>query len=301
MRYAPLLASIPFFLIACAGGENPETEPQVQSVEIVEQAAAPESEATAELPQPTILVTPAHNGNGIPEFQVVQNNPYARAMMESINEYLTKKQYDVKSLEGQADLDNLVQMQNDIAETEEDLSYLASLSLGADVYIKFSGNTKMRSITVELNAYESSTARLLGTETIQDPDCGGSDQATIKACLHDAARRGMPLLEKKILAYWKQDNEQGAQYKIVMNLKGEFDEEQIEDLHDDIVSGLKQNFKRVNVNVMTAKTIDVIVYADAATFSDSHSIYSFIRNMLKGKAETKKLNVTRKFILMDVE
>ena len=86
-----------------------------------------------------------------------------------------------------------------------------------------------------------------------------------------------------------------------MNLKGEFDEEQIEDLHDDIVSGLKQNFKRVNVNVMTAKTIDVIVYADAATFSDSHSIYSFIRNMLKGKAETKKLNVTRKFILMDVE
>ncbi|WP_295098875.1 DUF6175 family protein [uncultured Fibrobacter sp.] len=300
MRYTSILLSIPFILVACAGGNAPETEPQVQSVEIVEQAA-PEQDATAELPQPTILVTPAHNGNGIPEFQVVQNNPFARALMESINEYLTKKKYDVKSLEGQADLDNLVQMQNDIAETDEDLSYLASLSLGADVYIKFAGNAKMKSITVELNAYESSTARLLGSETIQDPDCGASDQTTIKTCLHDAAKRGMPLLEKKILAYWQQDLNQGTQYKIVMNLKGDFDEEQIEDLHDDIASGLKKSFKRVNVNVMTAKAIDMIVYADPAEFPDSQSVYSFIRNMLKGKADTKKVNVTRKFILMDVE
>ena len=300
MRYTSILLSIPFILVACAGGDAPETEPQVQSVEIVEQAA-PKQDATAELPQPTILVTPAHNGNGIPEFQVVQNNPFARALMESINEYLTKKKYDVKSLEGQADLDNLVQMQNDIAETDEDLSYLASLSLGADVYIKFAGNAKMKSITVELNAYESSTARLLGSETIQDPDCGASDQTTIKTCLHDAAKRGMPLLEKKILAYWQQDINQGTQYKIVMNIKGDFDEEQIEDLHDDIASGLKKTFKRVNVNVMTAKTIDMIVYADPAEFPDSQSVYSFIRNMLKGKADTKKVNVTRKFILMDVE
>lgn len=301
MRYASILASIPFVLVACAGGEDPEIEPQVQSVEIVEQAPAPEPAAASEPPQPTILVTPAHNGKGISEFQVVQNNPLARAMMEAINEFLTKKKYDVKSLEGQADLDNLVQMQNDIAETDEDLSYLASLSLGADVYIKFSGNARPGAISVELSAYESSTARLLGSETIQDSECDGNDQAALKACLHDAARRGMPLLEKKILAYWKQDLSQGYQYKIVMNLKGEFDEEQIEDLHDDIVSGLKKSFKRVNVNVMTAKTIDVIVYADAAEFSDSQSIYSFIRNTLKGKATTKKINITKKFILMDVE
>jgi hypothetical protein len=221
--------------------------------------------------------------------------------MEAVNSYLTQKQYEVKSLEGDANLNSVIQMQNDIAENDDDLSYLASLALGADIYVKFSGNVKPGAIAVELNAYESSTARLLGSESTTDSECGGNSQAAIAECLEKAARRAMPNLEKKIQAYWLKDLEQGIQYKVIMNIKGEFDEEQIEDLHDDIASGLKKAFKRVNMNVMTAKTIDAVIYADANEFPDSQSVYSAIRGMLKGKGQTKKINLTRKLILMDIE
>ena len=302
MRHLATIAAGAALLIACAGTPEPKTEPVSEVSEPVSEAAQPEPEA--QVPDnsslPNILVTPAQNGKGISELQVIQNNPMARTMMEAINSYLTQKQYDVKSLEGQADLDNVVQMQNDIAETDEDLSYLASLALGADVYIKFAGNVNGASIAVDLNAYESSTARLLGSESVVDDDCGGRDQATITDCLHRAAKRAMPRLEKKIQAYWKKDLEQGVQYKVIMNIKGEFDEEEIEDLHDDIISGLKKSFKHVTVNVATAKTIDATLYADPGEFPDSQSIYSAIRGMLKSKGQTKKVNLTRKLILMDI-
>ncbi len=313
MRHLAITAAFPIILAACAGAPEVETEPAADTaapsassgtLSVTDETAAT-PEPVKQLPDnsslPSILVTPAQNGKGISELQVVQNNPMARAMMEAVNEYLTKKLYDVKSLEGDANLNSVVQMQNDIAETDEDLSYLASLALGADVYIKFSGNVKPGAISVDLNAYESSTARLLGSESAMDDDCGGNDQAAIAECLHKAARRAMPLLEKKIKAYWQKDLEQGVQYKVIMNIKGEFDEEEIEDLHDDIASGLKKAFKRVNVNVMTAKTIDVIIYADGNEFQDSQSVYSAIRGMLKGKGQTKKINLTRKLILMDIE
>ena len=290
-----------FVLVSCSTGPKYAPDPSLTRTKANESYKAMDSEM-AETAS-TAPASPATELPSIPTIMVVppKDDPMYKAMAEAVNSYLTQKRFEVKSLEGNSQLDDVIRMQNDIANAEDDMSYLASLALGADIYLKFSGAVDPDHITVELSAYESSTARLLGSETIQDSECDGNDQAALKACLHDAARRGMPLLEKKILAYWKQDLSQGYQYKIVMNLKGEFDEEQIEDLHDDIVSGLKQNFKRVNVNVMTAKTIDVIVYADAAEFSDSQSIYSFIRNTLKGKATTKKINITKKFILMDVE
>jgi len=294
------LAGAAMAFSACSGSPQVESEPQTVVVETVQEPVEAPAEEEPEI-LPNILVTPAQSGKGISELQVVQNNPMARAMMEAINEYLTKKTYEVKSLEGDATLNTVVQMQNDIAETEEDISYLASLALGADIYIKFSGSVKPGAIAVDLNAYESSTARLLGSESAMDDDCGGNDQTVIAECLHKAARRAMPKLEKKILAYWQKDREQGIQYKVIMNIKGEFEEEEVEDLHDEIAQGLKQEFMRVNFNSMSAKTLDITLYADAKKYSDSQSVYSFIRNMLKEKHSSKKINITRKLILMDVE
>lgn len=310
MRAFLYLSLATAILSACAAGPQTETEPASKVVQpakqpskqaTVQPAAQPTATAKKATTLPNILVTPAQNGKGISELQVVQSNPMAKTMMEAINGYLTKKMYDVTSLEGQATLDELVQMQNDIADNSDDISYLASLVLGADVYIKFSGNVKTSAISVDLNAYESSTARLLGSESVMDDDCGGNNQTALMECLHKAAARAMPRLEKKIQAYWEKDQEQGVQYKVIMNIKGEYDEEGIEDLHDDIVQGLKKTFKRVNVNVMTDKTIDLILYADANEYPDTQIVYGSIREMLKNRAKTKKINLTRKLILMDVE
>lgn len=246
---------------------------------------------------------PSEKPTTTPSIMVVPSQgdaPMSKAMMESINAYLTNKHYEVKSLEGQAQLDDVIKMQNDIANTDDDLSYLASLTLGADIYVKFSGAMQTDNVTVEVSAYETSTGRLLGSQTAEVKNNGHVNQTNLRANAQSAARKAMPNLEQKILAYWKADLAKGAQYKVVMNLKGEYSDTQIEDLQEFVVRALKNTFNSVTMNVMTDKTMDMVVYADPHRYGDSQEVYSQIRNLLKSVAETKKINITKKLILMDL-
>jgi hypothetical protein len=66
------------------------------------------------------------------------------------------------------------------------------------------------------------------------------------------------------------------------------------------MKGLKSNFSSVKVNVMTAKTLDFVIYANPLQYKDSQEVYSKIRQVFKPIAETKKNNITRKLILMEL-
>lgn len=275
--------------------EAPAT--RVQDVDEDQAAITPN-----DLPKPVIMVMPAPSGKGASVQEVVASNPNARAAMEGVMEYLTKKGYEVKSLEGGAELDNIVQMQNDIAGTDEDLAYLASLSLNADVYIKFSGSLNDEGqVNVDLSAYESSTARQLGSQSSFVNSHGRNSQIDMKANLKTAARKAMGGLEKTIQSYWIDDMKNGVQYKVIMNVKGEYTDSQLEDLQEDIVSNMKKIFNKVKVNSITPQTVDVTVYANAEKTEDSQAVYSEIRASLKSFAETKKINLAKKLIIMDVK
>lgn len=273
----------------------PATAPRATSKSAVRnQQAVPRADA------PTILVVPAQKTKGMSDLQAFQSNPNNRMATEAINGYLTQRQYEVKSLAGQESLNEVVQMQQDIAETDEDLSYLASLALGADIYIKFSASIEGGIVLIELSAYEAATARLLGSQTSQAA-ANGSSRGEIADAVYAAASRAMPGLEKKIKGYWEVDRKNGVQYKVIMKLTGDFDEQRVEDIQDDVNQLLKKAFKRVNVNVMTAKTIDVTVFADVAKFGDAQEVYSYIRRGMKGSVNVKKLNITKKLILIDMK
>ena len=260
------------------------------------QVAAPVSDGT----MPTILVVPAQKTKGMSDLQAFQSNPNNRMATEAINGYLTQRQYEVKSLAGQETLNEVVQMQQDIAETDEDLSYLASLALGADIYIKFSASIEGGIVLIELSAYEAATARLLGSQTSQSA-AAGSSRNEIADAVFAAASRAMPGLEKKIKGYWEVDRKNGVQYKVIMKLQGDFDEQRVEDIQDDVNQLLKKAFKRVNVNVMTAKTIDLTVFADMNKFGDAQEVYSYIRRGMKGSVAVKKINITKKLILIEMK
>ena len=248
--------------------------------------------------QPIIMVSPALNAKG--ETQEIVTDNYSNAVQEAIHSYLTKKNYEVKSVEGQETLNEILQMQNDIANTEDDLSYLAGIALDADIYIKFKQEVTNDEVSVELSAYEASTARLLGSQTSTVRNNGHTSKINIASNLGAAVRKAMPGLETKILSYWKNDLSKGNQYKVVINIKGEYSDSQTEDLHDAIMKGLKGNFNSVKVNVMTAKTLDFVIYSSAVKYKDPQEVYSKIRQILKPLADTKKNNITRKLILMEL-
>ena len=255
--------------------------------------------AEIDFPKPILMALPANSGKGSSPASVVANNPFARAAMEGVNEYLTEKGYEVRSLEGNEDLGNLIQMQGDISENGDDMSYVAGLALGADVYIKFSGYVKNHMVTVELSAYETSTARLLGskTGTVQDH---GSRSENQRYLVHSAAKKALPALEKTIQSYWREDWKKGIQYKVVMRIGEQFSGSNLEELQDQAVSSLRKVFKSVRVNSMTDKTIDLIVYASPSDFPDAHSVYFAIRENLAHVAQAKKNNITNKLVILEL-
>ncbi|PWJ33569.1 hypothetical protein [Fibrobacter succinogenes] len=266
-------------------------------------SAATETYANASAIQdirtPIIMVSPNLTlKDGVPDLS--SESPYSRTTAEAINGYLTKKNYEVKSVDGQAELSSILQMQSDIANTEDDLSYLASVALDADIYIKYTPEVTNDEVSVEVSAYETSTARLLGSQSAVVRNNGHTSKININSNIGAAVRKAMPGLEQKILGYWKMDLAKGTQYKVVVNIKGEYSDSQTEDLHDAIMKGLKSNFSSVKVNVMTAKTLDFVIYANPLQYKDSQEVYSKIRQVFKPIAETKKNNITRKLILMEL-
>jgi len=255
--------------------------------------------AVQDIGQPVIMVSPnLSTKDGVPDLS--SESPYSRTTAEAINGYLTKKNYEVKSVDGQAELNGILQMQSDIANTEDDLSYLASIALDADIYIKYTPEVTNDEVSVEVSAYETSTARLLGSQTAVVRNNGHTSKININSNIGAAVRKAMPGLEQKILGYWKTDLAKGTQYKVVANIKGEYSDSQTEDLHDAIMKGLKGNFNSVKVNVMTAKTLDFVIYANPLKYKDSQEVYAKIRQIFKPIAETKKNNITRKLILMEL-
>ena len=260
-------------------------------------AAVPEN-----FPKPVIMVIPSSNGKGINSLQRISNDPLAKAAMDGLNDYLAQKHYEVKSLEGSKELENIVQMQNDIAGNDEDLAYLAGLALNADIYIKYATSLDSKGfVTIDLHAYETTTARLLGSQTSSINSHGRTAIIDQQANLKTAAKKAMPSIETQILAYWKDDIKLGSQYKVIMNITGEYSDSALEDLQDQITQNLKAKFNKVKVNAMTAKTIDLVVYAESSKFEDVNEVYRTIRQTLKPMAETKKQNITKKLIVMEVK
>ena len=144
---------------------------------------------------PTVLVTPALSGRMAASIDVVRNNPFAKTAMETINSYLTSRGYTVVGLESQAQLDEVIQLQSDIAGNDEDLSYVAGLSVGADISITYAGSIQENDIVVDLNASEASTANLLASESVRQKKEGGQSQRVL---VQRAMESAIVNLENKI-------------------------------------------------------------------------------------------------------
>lgn len=252
--------------------------------------------------KPTILVVPAKSGKGTDAFTVAMNNPYTKACLAEVNSYLVAKNYELKSFEGQEALNNLIQVQHDVAGKDDDMAYLASLSVGADAYITCDGDAfaPNQSLTVRLSAYETTTARLLSEVTLSK-EVSPMNQGVLAAGFKELSKRLMPDLEHKMISHWYEDIKSGVRYRIIFSIVGEFTEDELEDLHDDLKEKMKALFKQVKFNNVSNKTIDVIVFADPSLYDDSQDVASKIRKSMKNVANISKKSITAKLILMDIK
>lgn len=248
---------------------------------------------TVQVEKPSIMALPAATQNLNQSLEVLQSNPMARAAENAIQGYLTQKMYTVISVEGNSQINDIVNIQNEIAGMEDDLSYISSLSLGADVYIKFSYDIHRGQILANLGAYESSSGRMLGSQTATVNDNGTRKEELVTSAMHKA----MPGLEKKILAYFEADSKIGVPYKVILKFPEEAPD--ADDLQMRIASLLKRTFNKVTVNAMTDKTGDFTVYADAKKITDAYEVYDEIRTTLS-PLSVKKNSIIQKLLILEV-
>jgi len=280
------------------GKPSPAASQEVEPTQSSEEVEAIHK-LPANVPSPVLMAIPANSGKDLSPSEVVAHNPYAKAAMESINDLLTERGYDVRSLTAQDDMSNILQMQNDISGKENDLSYIASLYLGADVYVKFIVSIKDERVTVELSAHEASTGRQIGTASGSAKYKGDINETKLKKQIQGLIPDILSKLEGPIQSYWVNNWNKGAQYKLVMRIGERLWDS--EGLQENCISALQGLFKSVKVNTMTQQTIDLVVYVDAAQYPDVTSVYSAIRNSLSSFAQVKKNTLVNKFIILDLE
>jgi hypothetical protein len=161
------------------------------------------------------------------------------------------------------------------------------------------GGSTVRKAIVGVRAYETTTARLLGTETGYSEERPVADLVVIEEAIHGAIDKVL----SRINAYWKQDLERGVQYKLVASIQGDFNSDEREDIAFAMSRAIKQNCKLSKENIATERTLDYLVWVDPNQITDSRDLYAALRRDFPTEfrqGELRSINITRKLILLRV-
>ncbi len=260
----------------------------------------------SEVGNPFIIVLPATEKGQNP-IDLMRSNTNLEHAARVIESHLTAKQYDVIVPEQMVDLKELASAQQSLKDVEQDYSYMLALSIGSDVYITYDvsiANDKFgtQKATANVRAYETTTARLLGTETGYSPSAKTTATVLIENAVNDAIDKVLTRVQN----YWKSDVEQGLQYKLIISLSTDFDEDQAEECSfavGDALSGITKRGK-YKENIVTKQTLDYLIWCDPNKYGQSSKVYRELKKVLRNEfsdGDLKQVNINRKMILLRIE
>jgi ABC-type phosphate/phosphonate transport system substrate-binding protein len=123
---------------------------------------------------------------------------------------------------------------------------------------------------------------------------------SIEEAMNDAIDKVL----SRINNYWKSDLERGIQYKLVVNVSTDFDEDQVEEIQFAFMDAIETVAKSSKENIVTAQTMDYLLWCDPGKYDKSSKVYRYVKKAFK-KAEVegtlRKLNVNRKMVLLKVD
>ena len=262
------------------------------------------SDLISQLGNPVILVLPSVKKGESPINILLKNSTYRHAA-SVIESYLTSRQYDVVVPEQMEALETLNTAQLELGDREDDYSYQLALSVGSDIYIEFSGVEEKagygtNKYAANVRAYETTTSRLLGTET-------GYSQARkgeLMLCVEEAMNDAVDKVLARITSYWNEDLSQGVQYKLVLNMASDFDEEQIEEIQFVLIDVIENMTNKSKENILTSQTMDYNIWCDPREYNKSSKVYRNLKESFKNEdieGTISKININRKMILLKVD
>jgi hypothetical protein len=261
-------------------------------------------ELTQAFGNPFIMVIPetARNENPI---DFLQTNAEAKHAASVIESYLTARKYDVVVPDQQARLNELSDAQFMLGGQETDYAHQLALSIGSDVYITFAGKSETsgygtQKYSIMARAYESTTGRLLGTETGYSQARQGEVLVSVEEAMNDAIDKVL----SRINSYWVDDLNRGIQYKVFVRISPEFDAEMLEEIQFAFADAVDEISKNAKENIVTDQTLDYIIWCDPAKFSRSSNVYRSLKKAFEDQgldATIKRVNINRKLLTLSIE
>jgi hypothetical protein len=243
---------------------------------------------------PTIMVIPDVPKDQTP-LQVFESNPLAKHAAAVIESYLTARKYDVVVPQSVDQINQMTKLHGDIKGAEEDMGYQLALALGSDIYIVFAGMVySQNKVTLQIKAYETTTGRLLGTETGYSASRPGPAEPLVEEAVNSAIDKVL----QRLVNYWQDDVKKGIQYKLIFkSMSGPIDES----VKDKISDLMDSTFALSKENIVSEKTLDYNVWAKKAEFNKSSKIYRAFRDGLKNVAKLSQIVINKKLIIIGVE
>lgn len=254
---------------------------------------------------PSLMVLPAAAKGQNP--LDLLNDPNLSHAAKSLESALTAQMYEVIVPEASLNLAELSMAQMSIKDVEEDYSYQIALSIGSDIYITYEVSLEAakfgtKKAIVSVRAYETTTARLLGTETGYSPAAKAPDQALIENAIQDAITKVL----QRVTNYWKSDIKRGIQYKVIVSIPTDFDGSEITDIQDAFFEAVEEVAKndQIKENIVTDQTIDIQLWVDPDKYKRSSKLDRKMRRTFEDAFEDgvlKKINVNRKLLMYTIE
>jgi len=300
--------------VKMTGGEKLKVEKQFRvNVKAIKDALiqrgiiTSSQEVAEEIGLPTLMALPAVKPGESP-LDMLQRDPILKQGAATIESYLTAKKYSVIAPEQAEQIYQQQKAQLSLKGADEDMSYAIALSVGSDVYITYSidiadrrvGSSDVHKASVSVRAYETTTARLLGTETGYSEESAAPPAALVEAAITNALNNVM----SRINNYWTDDMKNGVQYKVIFNITGKFDADAKDELSPAALLTLKKLCNRVKENVVSDKTMDYLVWITNQDFQNSSLFFlamkkEFAQNFAGGKL--RKVSANRKLLILAVE
>ena len=262
-------------------------------------------ELVSELGYPQIMVLPVGDNNQSP-LQLLtdsKNDQHAAGVVES---YLTAKLYDVIIPSQLDDINQMVGAIKQVKNIKQDAVYQLALSIGSDIYLEYSiGQSKSAydtdQMAVTLRAYETTTGRLLATQTGYSKPRVGELFLSIEEALLSA----LGSVEQRILKYWEEDLNRGVQYKVIATVVGEnISDDKLETLQDDFFDSIDDVAMITKENIVTESTFDLSIWCDSEKYPNARKLYKALANSFEDKQRKftlKQVNRNRKLLILEIK
>ncbi|MDG5767136.1 DUF6175 family protein [Balneolales bacterium ANBcel1] len=262
------------------------------------------SDLTEAIGRPFVMVLPQTASNQSP-IELLQSDQYIRHAAAVVESFLTSRLYDVVVPEQVSGLDQMISALNLVEGQQEDYAYQIAQQIGSDIYITFSsteedagfGTTRTSML---VRAFETTTGRLLGTETGYSQGRRGERSVSIEEAMNDAIDKVL----SRINNYWVDDMSRGIQYKIVLNIPDFFSRDDIEDIQFAFMDAVDAITRSSRENIATSRTLDYLIWCDPGEYANSRNVYrSLMRefNRYGGIGRIRSVTINRKLLVLEVD